>query len=39
MKVRELAAKIQPQLVELRRYFHMYPEPSFEEVNTANKIA
>lgn len=39
MKVREMAAKILPELVELRRYFHMYPEPSFEEINTANKIA
>ena len=38
MEVRQLAERIQPELVELRRYFHMHPEPSFEEVNTANKI-
>jgi amidohydrolase len=39
MQVKELAAKIQPELVELRRYFHQHPEPSWEEVNTANRIA
>lgn len=39
MQVKELAARIQPELVELRRYFHQHPEPSWEEVNTANRIA
>lgn len=39
MKVRDQAARIQPQLVELRRHFHMYPEPSLEEVNTSQRIA
>lgn len=39
MQVKELAARVQPELVELRRYFHQHPEPSFEEVNTGKRIA
>ncbi|NLJ33453.1 MAG: amidohydrolase [Firmicutes bacterium] len=39
MKVRRLAAQLQPQLVEIRRHFHMYPEPSWEEVSTSQRIA
>lgn len=39
MQVKELAAQIQPELVELRRYFHQHPEPSWEEVNTSGRIA
>ncbi|WP_141430857.1 M20 family metallopeptidase [Bacillus sp. 03113] len=31
--------EIFPEMVELRRYFHQYPELSFQEVNTAAKIA
>ncbi|HKM39739.1 MAG TPA: amidohydrolase [bacterium] len=38
MKVHALAANMQSWLVGLRRYFHMHPEPSFEEVNTSNKV-
>lgn len=38
MKVRVLAADMQSWLTGLRRHFHMYPEPSFEEVNTVNKV-
>lgn len=38
MQAKEIAARIQPELVELRRYFHQHPEPSWEEVNTAWRI-
>lgn len=31
--------EIYPELVELRRDFHMYPELSHQEVNTPKKIA
>ncbi len=39
MNVRDQAARIQAQIIELRRHFHMYPEPSWEEVNTSARIA
>ncbi len=34
----EQAKKIHPEVVELRRYFHKYPEVSKNEYNTAKKI-
>jgi amidohydrolase len=38
-KIKELAEKYYPEVVELRHYFHMYPELAFEEVKTAAKVA
>ena len=38
-RVQELAAQIQPYLIEKRRYFHKYPELSGEEVATTSAIA
>ena len=34
----EEAKRIYPDIVELRRYFHKYPEVSRNEFNTADKI-
>ena len=31
--------ELYPEMVELRRYFHQYPELSFQEVHTPQKIA
>ncbi|WP_243139165.1 M20 family metallopeptidase [Clostridium sp. HV4-5-A1G] len=39
MAIMEEAQKIKPWMVELRRNFHMQPEPSFEEVKTSKIIA
>lgn len=39
MKIAEIAAQLQPELVELRRDFHQYPEPSGKEKRTAARIA
>ncbi|MBN1332203.1 MAG: amidohydrolase [Synergistales bacterium] len=38
-RIRELATAYQPEVVELRRFFHMYPEVSWEEVRTTEKIS
>lgn len=38
-RVQEIAAQIEPDLVEKRRFFHAYPELSGEEVNTTAAIA
>lgn len=38
-RVQELAARIEPYLIEKRRFFHAYPELSGEEVNTTAAIA
>lgn len=38
-RVQELAARIEPYLIEKRRFFHAHPELSGEEVNTTAAIA
>ncbi len=37
--IRELAASMQPELVNIRRHLHMHPELSTEEVQTATFIS
>ncbi len=37
-KIREDVLNIEDYIIELRRYFHMYPELSWKEVNTSRKI-
>ena len=32
------AKQLQSRLVEFRRYFHMYPELGFHEINTSERI-
>ncbi len=39
MKIKELIANNKDYVVEMRRYFHMHPELSFEEFETTKKIA
>lgn len=39
MKITELIANNKDYVVEMRRYFHMHPELSFEEFETTKKIA
>ena len=38
MKILEEVLSRKEHCIELRRYFHMHPEVSFKEYNTANKI-
>ena len=38
MKLSEHVNKFQDECIELRRWFHMHPEPSLHEFNTALKI-
>lgn len=38
-RVQELAARVEPYLIEKRRFFHAHPELSGEEVNTTAAIA
>ena len=38
-RVQELATRIEPYLIDKRRFFHAYPELSGEEVNTTAAIA
>lgn len=38
MSVIELSEKYKQYIINLRRYFHTYPEPSFKEFNTSKKI-
>ncbi len=38
-KIMELAKANHQKVVEFRRYFHMYPEVSWEEVQTSERIA
>lgn len=37
--VRELAARVAPRVIEWRRHFHMYPELSGQEEQTAARVA
>ncbi len=37
--VKETAAAIQPELIDIRRHIHAHPELSFEEYNTVNFVA
>lgn len=37
-KIEELISKIEKDVIEWQRYFHMYPEISFKEFNTTEKI-
>ena len=39
MDIKELAHEVFPYVVEMRRDFHMNPEPSFEEHRTTKRIA
>lgn len=38
-KIQELAKKIAPRLIEIRRHLHQYPELSFQEIETGQYIA
>lgn len=38
MKVLQEAKNVEQYIIDMRRYFHKYPELSWEEVNTSNKI-
>lgn len=38
MNVKQLAEKYQPYAVEMRREFHMNPEPSMKEYNTQKRV-
>lgn len=38
MKIRELASKYKQYTIDMRREFHMYPEPSMHEERTAQRI-
>lgn len=37
-KIKELVARIEPEIIEIRRHFHQYPELSYEEYQTAKYI-
>ncbi len=39
MKIGQAVSEIEKWMIELRRYFHMYPELGFEEYSTARKIS
>ena len=39
MDIKTLAHEVFPYVVEMRRDFHMHPEPSFEEFRTTQRIA
>lgn len=36
--ITEKAEKLLPDLIDIRRYFHMHPELSYQEINTSGKI-
>jgi amidohydrolase len=38
-RIDQLARDIEPKVIEWRRHFHQFPELSYEEKNTAEKIA
>lgn len=38
MEIKELMKKNEKYIIKIRRYFHMYPELSFKEFETTNKI-
>lgn len=38
MSIKELARKYKAYAIEMRREFHMHPEPSMEEVRTSDRI-
>ena len=38
MKIQEVASKYEKYQVEMRRYFHQYPEVSGKEYETSKKI-
>lgn len=38
MEIKERVRAMEDELVELRRYFHAHPEPSWKEFNTQKKI-
>lgn len=38
MKVRNLAKEYKEYVINLRREFHMYPEPSWQEVRTSGRV-
>lgn len=38
MRVKELANKYKEYVIDMRREFHMYPEPSWQEVRTSQRI-
>lgn len=38
MEIRDLAKKHKQYVIDLRREFHMYPEPSLQEVRTSKRI-
>jgi amidohydrolase len=38
MKIKDIVSREKEYIIDLRRYFHTYPEPSLKEFNTAKKI-
>ena len=38
MNVRDITKKYKDYIIEKRRYFHMNPEPSFNEYNTSKVV-
>jgi len=38
MNLKEMIKEILPEVIELRRSFHMYPELGFQEYKTSEKI-
>lgn len=38
MNIREMAEKIEPYIIERRRYYHEHPEESFKEIKTTQQI-
>ncbi|WP_341465695.1 hypothetical protein [Clostridium pasteurianum] len=38
MNIKAIAPKYKDYIVELRRHFHKYPEPSLQEFETSRKI-
>lgn len=38
-KIKSLASAILPEIIDIRRHIHAYPELSFEEINTSKFIA
>jgi amidohydrolase len=38
MNIREMVEKIEPYIIERRRYYHEYPEESFKEIKTIKEL-
>jgi len=38
MKIKDLSKDYKEYVINMRREFHMYPEPSWEEIRTSQRI-